>query len=388
MANTVISNETYGEQCNESANMSCKTDGLFPSDNWIWGCNLLVLEFFGFDVAAAFCSAVTHNYLSGIISPITVFCGIPACLLTVFCMANDVTSCKSRIFYVSIALYFLPTLIFKHLLYYFSYHALSWYSEQGTFLHFDGLSAFTCRLSQFASGFGENASAFLTALYAFERLMVVASPFKAAWFTFTRSSLLTLLVSLQAVALNISAFYTFDYPEITNLCLPKTAFTKLSLTIDFVNFGVPNCLLLGLVVATYICLKKQQRSTLAHLNQRERGSIAIRHGPARKNTAILIAVASVRCAVYLPISILCFCLYFVSSSPSKISMLICAKCFEILTGLVCIADFVVYMRNIAAFRRKVLDAMRFRWCSSLLSPKRIFCTSEIYQCVKIQLFGE
>jgi hypothetical protein len=242
--------------------------------------------------------------------------------------------------------------IFTHIFTYFIANTMAG-STQGQYVfYFELLSPAACRFSRFASFSGENETAYLTALFSLERLIVITFPFKAHMFTKKRSAVVAACAIIQAIGINCSAFYAYGLSPLAGNylgCSPIKGTELLIFAVYIINFVIPNCLLFIIAVLIFKGLQKTNKN-VHKMGKRENDG---KRASARRTTVILLALAIIRCIVYVPDSVLYITWQFIADRAISTAVRIFSGYFDILTGFVCIGDFIVYLIHIPDFRRRV-----------------------------------
>jgi hypothetical protein len=149
------------------------------------------------------------NWILSIISPISSFVGLPACIMIIICMTSAKINKKTKIFYVAIALFTLAPLIFTHLLSLFVNCAISFISGGTVIFFFANAAPLACQIALVAVAAGESGAAYITAAFAVERYIAVRYPFRAHSLTLRQTATCVTVIAVCSIALNCIGFYAY-----------------------------------------------------------------------------------------------------------------------------------------------------------------------------------
>jgi hypothetical protein len=214
--------------------------------------------------------------------------------MVVLCLPILSIAKKPRMFCALIATYNLVSLVFLHFLVTFLGDALSLYTNSKSY-QIQQMSSFLCRFPLFMSAVGENASPYLSALFAIERLAVIRYPLKAYMLTFKRTVLGVVVITLEETAVASILFFVYGpIPERDTACdqLPDQA---ILLGVAFlITVIVPNFSLPVLAILAFRALKKQ----IAAVAQKVSGAASRATVVGMKTTKVFLTIAAVRCIIY------------------------------------------------------------------------------------------
>jgi hypothetical protein len=149
-------------------------------------------------VAGAFYAAVAEYVV-----PAIVVLDMIAIPLTIIGMTKATISKKLRLYYVLIALFSIPFLVFGEILFWFVSFDLQRYSRGSVYFVFDDVAPIACQMDLYLTYIADFAAAFVYVLLSFERLIVTALPFRARQFTLRRSIICCTVLVAFAVCFNL-----------------------------------------------------------------------------------------------------------------------------------------------------------------------------------------
>jgi hypothetical protein len=294
------------------------------------------------------------RWMEAIISPVNLLFGFPCIVLVLVCMPYTSIGRKPRMFYVLIACFTILPHVFLQLFIFFVKDAMMLYRQSNIYFSLEATSVAVCQFSRFAIGTGDQLSALMITLLGIQRFVAIRIPFKARAFTLARNAMCVAAVAVVAVGVNCLAFgnYGSGGNIINPNCSPIPSAATSVVIVFIINYIIPNCLILLSAVLVFWALKGQPpieehigtTGTTGTLSNRKKG---------KRVTVVLLIIAAIRCAVYIPYSLLYTVYVYIPDKVMSVIVRSFANYFAVLSGSTCICDFIVYLANIPDFRRRL-----------------------------------